>query len=161
TSTPVRYRVGSGHHARTYLCDPGDDFLLESPITWYASAKKWGMTPGFDKALHRSFSRQILENCLWCHAGQVQTNTASTMRMRIVEEAIGCERCHGPGEKHVESQLAGHASGEEALPSIINPRRLPRKLAEAICQQCHLQGDIQIGGRRVRAPEYRPGEPLE
>ena len=146
TSTPVRYRVGSGHFARSYLCDAGSGFLLESPITWYESAEKWGMTPGFDRAAHRSFSRQILENCLWCHAGQVQTSTESTMRLRVVENAIGCERCHGPGKRHVDSQLAGNTAVDAGEHSIINPRRLPRKLADAICQQCHLQGDIQIGG---------------
>ena len=161
TSAPVRYRVGSGHHARTYLCDASDNFLLESPITWYESAKEWGMTPGFDKPTHRAFSRQILENCLWCHAGQIQTSMASTMRLRVIESAIGCERCHGPGQGHVDSQLAGHSAADTAERSIVNPRRLQRQLADAVCQQCHLQGDIQIGGRRARATDFRPGKPLE
>jgi tetratricopeptide (TPR) repeat protein len=161
TSTPVRYRVGSGHFARTYLCDAGGGLLVESPVTWYASAHAWGMTPGFDKAAHRSFTRQILENCLWCHGGQAQLSTTSSLRLRLVENAIGCERCHGPGEAHVQSQIAGQPADNEAQPAIVNPRRLSRKLAEAVCQQCHLQGDIHIGGRHVRAADFRPGEPLE
>lgn len=161
TSTPLRYRVGSGHFARTYLCDAGGGFLLESPVTWYESAEEWSMTPGFDRAAHRSFSRQILENCMWCHAGQVETSTTSTIRLRIVEQAIGCERCHGPGQAHVDWQRAGGTGEGPTRDSIVNPRSLSRKLAEAICQQCHLQGDIQIGGRNVRAGDYRPGRPLE
>lgn len=161
TSVPVRYRVGSGHFARTYLCDAGGGLFVESPVSWYESVHAWGMTPGYDKPAHRSFTRQVLENCLWCHAGLVETSTTSHMRMRIVENSIGCERCHGPGEAHVARQTAGQIVEDQADGSIINPQRLSRKLSEAVCQQCHLQGDIHIGGRGVRASDYRPGQPLE
>jgi predicted CXXCH cytochrome family protein len=161
TRSPVRYRVGSGHFARTYLCDAGAGFLVESPITWYEPAQAWGMTPGFDKPAHRSFSRQVLENCLWCHSGQVRKSTVSDMRFQLVENAIGCERCHGPGEAHVKLRNSGESEDAAGDQTIVNPGRLPRKLAEAVCQQCHLQGDIHIGGRKLRAPDYRPGEPLE
>ena len=161
TSAVARYRVGSGHFARTYLCDAGDGFLVESPISWYESTNGWDMTPGFDKLAHASFSRQILENCLWCHAGRVELSTISNMRFRLIENAIGCERCHGPGEAHVNRQATLRSSTTEPDDSIVNPRRLSRKLAEAVCQQCHLQGDIHIGGHHVRAADYRPGRALE
>ncbi len=160
TSQPVRYRVGSGHYARTYLCEADGGFLFESPVTWYESAQSWGMTPGFDKPAHRSFSRHVLENCLWCHSGQISMSTTSTFRLRPVENAIGCERCHGPGEAHVDFQQAPRTVARADDP-IVNPRRLTRRLAEAVCQQCHLQGDIPIGGRNVRASDYRPGQSLE
>lgn len=161
TSTPVRYRVGSGHFARTYLTDAGGGFLFESPVTWYEPARKWGMTPGFDRPGHRSFSRPILEHCLWCHSGQAQTSTESDFRLHLVENSIGCERCHGPGERHVQSQLNSKEASNAPDDTIVNPRRLSRKLAEGICQQCHLQSDIQIGGSKLRLTDYRPGQPLE
>jgi hypothetical protein len=161
TRVPVRYRVGSGHFARTYLYDAGGGFLFESPITWYESTRRWSMTPGFDKPFHRSFSRAILENCLGCHTGQTQMSTISHIRLQIVEHAIGCERCHGPGDSHI--QLHEETQTGTSIPddSIVNPGRLPRNLADAVCRQCHLQGDIHIGGRDVRAADYRPGQPLE
>ena len=36
----------------------------------------------------------------------------------------------------------------------------PQNLAEAVCSQCHLQGDYQIAPRDGRAEDYRPGLPL-
>ena len=88
-------------------------------------------------------------------------STISNMRFRLVENSIGCERCHGPGESHVKRQITSRSATTEPDDSIVNPRRLSRKLAEAICQQCHLQGDIHIGGHHVRAADFRPGRALE
>ncbi|MBS0204340.1 MAG: hypothetical protein JSS49_15660 [Planctomycetes bacterium] len=160
TSTPVRYRVGSGHFARTYLRDVGGGFLFESPVTWYESPHAWKMTPGFDKPTQRSFSRQILENCLSCHCGQVSLSTDSSFRLRIVENSIGCERCHGPGESHIAYRNSA-PSVTAADDPIVNPQRLARARAESVCQQCHLQGDIRVEGPGHRAGEYRPGQALE
>lgn len=160
TSTPLKYRVGSGKFARTYLCDFGGGFLFESPVTWYESAQAWSMTPGYDRPGHRSFSRAVLENCLWCHSGQTSIANSSHFRLRPVEEAIGCERCHGPGKSHVAFRNEKLPVKDAADP-IINPSRLSRKLSEAICQQCHLQGEIHVGGRDVRDADFRPGLALE
>lgn len=160
TSTPLKYRVGSGKFARTYLCDFGGGFLFESPVTWYEATQSWSMTPGYDRLGHRSFSRPVLENCLWCHSGQTSVGATSHFRLRPVEEAIGCERCHGPGQGHVAFRNE-KASAQDASDPIINPKRLSRSLSEAICQQCHLQGEIHVGGRNVRDADFRPGLALE
>jgi predicted CXXCH cytochrome family protein len=161
TSIPLRYRVGSGNFGRTYLCDGGNGFLVESPVTWYEPTKSWGMSPGYDNARNQSFTRLVPENCLFCHVGQVETNAASDFRMRLSENAIGCERCHGPGRSHVELCSAARAPDSATENSIVNPRRLSRQLSEAICQQCHLQGDVHVLARNVRMADYRPGLPLE
>jgi len=158
-SFPLALRVGSGHFGRTYLCSLGG-FLVESPVTWFEPRREWGMSPGYDTAVQQSFTRMIPENCLWCHAGQVETSAVSDFRLRLAENAIGCERCHGPGRAHVERQTAG-ATAAKNDDSIVNPRRLSRSLSEAICQQCHLQGEIHIVGRGVRAADFRPGLALE
>src|SRR5262249_18520946 len=77
---------------------------------------------------------------------------------------IGCERCHGPGSLHTVRHEGARAplvrSGEPDY-TIVNPSRLPRGLAEAICQQCHLRTSATIVGRGRKAADFRPGLPLE
>lgn len=70
--------------------------------------------------------------------------------------AIGCERCHGPGELHVRKP---EPVGDE-LPNIVNPAKLQPMLREAVCQQCHLQGDIRVVRAGRSLTDYRPGLPL-
>ena len=71
TDLPVRYRIGSGHHARSYVVEV-DGFFHESPLNWYASKNKWDMSPGYDVPNHGGFERPILLECLACHTGRAE-----------------------------------------------------------------------------------------
>ncbi len=161
---PMKYVVGSGRHARTYLVEV-DGFLVESPVTWFASRHGWDVSPGYDNAKQQGFARPIGEGCLYCHASQTETLGRSTHRMRLGELAIGCERCHGPGSLHV----ARHQDpGRDAEPladgidyTIVNPAHLSRERAEAICQQCHLNSDAAVTLRGRKLTDYRPGLRLQ
>jgi predicted CXXCH cytochrome family protein len=155
---PVQYVVGSGRHALTYLTEV-DGFLVESPITWYASRRAWGISPGYDEARQQGFARPIGEACLYCHASQATALDHTTHRMQLGELAIGCERCHGPGSLHVEHQRDGGSQGAIDH-TIVNPRHLSRDLAEAICQQCHLNSDATAIMRGRQQADFRPGLPL-
>jgi predicted CXXCH cytochrome family protein len=160
---PVRYVVGSGRHARTYLVEV-DGFLVESPVTWYPSLKAWGVSPGYDKPEQLGFARAVGEGCLFCHAGQSEPVGQSLHRMRLGELALGCERCHGPGSLHVERQAGtrpaarGRTSADD---TIVNPARLSRDLAEAVCQQCHLNAVAGVPARGRKLADFRPGLPLQ
>ncbi len=146
---PVKYVVGSGRHA----------------LTWYTSLKKWGMSPSFDKPDQVGFRRVTGEGCLMCHVGRAEAVDGSLHRMRFHELAIGCERCHGPGSLHLQrqNQVARAEKPEGGPPddTIVNPRRLSRPLAEAVCEICHLQetGQVPVRGRRFE--DFRPGLPVE
>lgn len=158
---PVRYVVGSGHFARTYLVER-DGYLIESPITWFGKRQAWGMSPGYDDSEHSSFHRLIVPECLHCHMGTFETDATSRYRFEFREHAIGCERCHGPGSLHAERYARGDkpAKGEDDL-TIVNPRKLARELSEAICSDCHLSGKASARARGVALGEFRPGLPLE
>jgi len=75
----------------------------------------------------------------------------------FVEKSIGCERCHGPGDAHIK-----HRRGRTTISDdpIVNPKNLSPPRREAVCNQCHLQGEYQIlrYGRKHR--DFRPGENL-
>ena len=161
---PVKFVVGSGRFARTYLAE-AEGFLVESPVTWYTSRKAWDLSPGYDRPDHIGFQRVIGENCLTCHAGRAEAIEKTQHRMLITEAAISCERCHGPGSLHAE--LHSNPKAETSPPAqeidftIINPMHLPRELAEAVCQQCHVLGAGVVLNRGKRLADFRPGLPLE
>jgi hypothetical protein len=50
---PLKYVIGSDRHARTYAAEV-DGFLVESPLTWYASRQRWDLSPGYDRPGHVS-----------------------------------------------------------------------------------------------------------
>lgn len=159
---PLKYVVGSGRNARTYLVEV-DGFLVESPLTWFASRKAWAMSPGYDFPQQLGFQRPVNENCLVCHAGRVEVLGGSLDRIRVVEPAVGCERCHGPGSLHVERHSGNlAASGKETTDyTIVNPAHLSRELAEAVCQQCHLRPTSLVLARGRKLSDFRPGLPLQ
>lgn len=157
---PVRYVVGSGHHSLTYLVEV-DGFLVESPVTWYASRKGWWMSPGYDNPHQSGFDRATGEGCLICHAGQSEAVGGSLHRMHVGEAAIGCERCHGPGALHVERHTGRSSPTGGVDYTIVNPAHLSRELGEAICQQCHLRASATIVSRGRKPSDFRPGLPLQ
>jgi hypothetical protein len=154
---PARYVLGSGNHSRMYLVRLGD-FLIESPMTWYPRRKCWGMSAGYEKDPHQpGISRAIEAGCLYCHAGRVETIGGSGERINVREMAIGCERCHGPGELHVKERRAGLPIPGDLDDSIVNLRQLSREMQEDICSQCHMSGAADVVVRGRAKANFRPG----
>ena len=154
---PVRYVIGSGRFSRSYLVEM-DNFLYESPATWYAARPGWALSPGYEHH-NVGFQRPVEFRCLSCHAGRIDPVDNSPQRVHFHSLVIDCERCHGPGAQHV-------ASWENSVPksphegvdlTIVNPAHLERGLSEDICAQCHLHSaaTVEMPGRRLN--DYRPG----
>ena len=125
---PIRYLVGSGHHTRSYLVE-ADGFLLESPLTWYVSRQAWGMSPGYDHAEHRGFERPAESSCLVCHVGRILEPQTAYQKFSIAEQAIGCERCHGPGAAQhgaAARRRDGRQPPDGEPAQIVHPARLSR-----------------------------------
>jgi Tetratricopeptide repeat/Cytochrome c554 and c-prime len=155
---PIRYLIGSGHFSRSYLVEI-DGFLHESPITWYAFKKQWGISPGYDTPQHWSFERPITVTCLACHTGRVEAQ-GTVNRLRLQEKAIGCESCHGPGSLHMALRKKGNVAVGDEDWTIVHPGRLSRPLLEAVCGVCHLNGPAQTFVRGREPTDFRPGMPL-
>jgi Flp pilus assembly protein TadD len=147
------YTMGSGARGRSYLIHR-DGFLFQSPISWFSQEQRWDLSPGY--AGDRLFDRPILTQCLFCHCNDARPVAGTINRYEqplFRFHAIGCERCHGPGELHVRSS--------DRL-DIVNPARLDPPLREAVCEQCHLQGEAKVMRRGRESPfDYRPGLPLQ
>jgi hypothetical protein len=156
----VEFAVGSGKTARSYLVNH-DGYLFESPITWFTQAGRWDLSPSYENS-NQHFSRPIRPGCLFCHSNSVDhvPGTANRYRPPIFRGfAIGCERCHGPGELHVRRQTEDKSGGGPD-DTIVNPARLEPDLREAVCYQCHLQGEQRVVRRDGGDFDYRPGLPL-
>jgi predicted CXXCH cytochrome family protein len=156
----VLFAVGSGQRGRAYLIDR-DGYLFASPMTWYPTKSIWDLSPGYEKR-NAHFTRPITPDCLFCHCNQAEhvADTVNRYRPPIFRgEAVGCERCHGPGELHVQRHQAGEKVAD-LDDTIVNPGRLAPPLREAVCQQCHLQGQQRILRRGRGTFDYRPGLPL-
>jgi predicted CXXCH cytochrome family protein len=168
----INYWFGSGHHARSYISRTKSGELVELPITWYAEkGGYWAMSPAYDRPDHAGFSRKITHRCMFCHNGypQVQPGAdaweADTRFPYQLPEGIDCQRCHGPGQAHLDAIRQG-APADRVRSSIINPARLSPDRQMEVCMQCHLEttslklpATLLRYGRGVFS--YRPGEPLE
>ena len=154
---PVRYVIGSGNHSHSYLVELMG-FLVESPVTWYTARQAWEMSPGYENnPLQQGFSRPARFLCVNCHAGHVSTVGGSIQKLRIHEQAIGCERCHGPGSLHVERHTRNELALEGGDYTIVNPARLDRVRREAVCSQCHLAVEAHSHERGRTVADFRPG----
>jgi hypothetical protein len=156
----VRYAVGAGKRGRSYLIDR-DGYFYQSPISWYAGRNRWDLSPHLGKTIEQLY-RPVLVQCLFCHTNKaewVERSANHCRSLKLEDLTIGCERCHGPGQLHVEQWQRGEVPpGKDE--TIVNPRRLAPDLREAVCEQCHLEGLVRIDRRGRQAFEFRPGLPF-
>ena len=159
----LTYAVGSNTHSRGYVV-AGDDGLFQAPICWYPEAQLFDACPGFEN-VDEHFARALTDNCLFCHNGVMTTKGD---RPNVYEEpivsGIGCERCHGPGQLHVEKWESGiYTPTGERDDTIVNSAHLDIELANDVCAQCHF-GDALASERVMRdgvsMRDFRPGQPL-
>jgi hypothetical protein len=172
--TEVRYAIGSGNHGHSYLTER-DGYLFQTPISWFSKKKIWDVSPGFRAG--QLAGRAIQHGCLFCHANRSEPWEGSINRYRppvVIGHAIGCERCHGPGENHItdpgnwthlgKGDAAGFklaANVKKVDFTIVNPAKLSAELRESVCQQCHLEGEARVLPRGRGLYDFRPGLPLE
>ncbi len=147
----LHYFIGSNAAGRSFLFAL-DRFLFQAPVTWYATAKKWDASPGYEADRELRFNRPVDANCLYCHASQTQPIYGALNRYAeppFKQNGISCERCHGPASLHV----AGKAR-------LVNPAKLDAGRRDSVCAQCHLSGVARVELPRRRLAFYRPGERL-
>jgi tetratricopeptide (TPR) repeat protein len=169
----VHYAIGSGNHGHSFITLEGEGYLFQTPISWFGKKQQfWDVSPGFSEFRRRP----VFAECMFCHANHLIALEGYQNRYQVPTvawQAIGCERCHGPGAKHVLNPGLKELADEEVTRkvfkkdvakadlSIVNPGKLRPDLAEAVCQQCHLEGEVRIIRRGRGLNDYRPGLPLD
>jgi tetratricopeptide (TPR) repeat protein len=168
----IDFVLGSGNHARAYLHRTKRGRLIELPLGWYREkGGYWAMSPGYDVP-NPATRRNITYECIFCHnayphnplAYNIEPETEPVLEENL-PQGIDCQRCHGPGAKHVQAARTASTRAEDLRASIINPARLSAERRMEVCMQCHLEttsGRLPGLIRRFdRGPfTYIPGEPL-
>ena len=137
--------IGSGNHAVTYAHRTAEGRLMELPVSWYSDKGGfYAMSPGYERADHLDFRREVNDSCLFCHSASRDP------------APIDCARCHGSTAAHLAKPGRGN---------ILNPARLAPVRQLDLCLQCHLEtvsrgipDSLRQPGRDVFT--YKPGEPL-
>jgi len=167
----IHFVMGSGTHARTYLHRTIRNTLQQLPLGWYAErGGHWGISPGYDHPDHPGSRRTITYECMFCHNAYPEIPAANQeygadpVFKGVLPEGIDCQRCHGPGGRHVAIAQSG-AAHEDIRAAIVNPARLPPEREMDVCGQCHLQTTSTALSNSIlrydRGPfSYRSGDPL-
>jgi hypothetical protein len=158
----VQWIIGSGTNGFAAVTTSGP-YLFQGPLSFYSKIGKWALSPGYEFGNY-GFNRPILAGCVACHSGQAMTDVAGNGRFQnppFQELAIGCENCHGPGQRHVREMTTGKGKVRAGRASIVNPARLPPALADNICMFCHQTGDVRVLKPNKDYRDFHPGEALD
>jgi len=159
----ITYTIGSGSRARAFATEL-DGFLVQAPMTWYASKEGWAISEGYDQSVHAGFTLPLGERCLGCHVGQFELEGNSLNRAKISETAIGCESCHGPGALHAEFRRGPDAPPEDSKDpddTIVSLGRMSRTQQMDVCAQCHMDPYMTVIHPGEQRRDWRPGMPWE
>jgi hypothetical protein len=162
----IDYATGGERTGYTYLFHVGR-WIFQAPLSFYVPSGTWELSPGY-VADDVGFTRVMTTGCLLCHNGQPEPVAGhdgmyKPVPFRFGETGISCESCHGPGALHVR-EMQGRpgrmlAAGEVDT-SIVNPAKLPPRLADDLCRECHQSGDAVVDAPGRTVMDFRPGEPL-
>jgi Flp pilus assembly protein TadD len=147
---PITHALASGKSGMAFYFRVGERYH-HVPIDYFPKRGHWGLDPGFARANLR-FSSTLDVYCISCHTDPPRRSaTAPDVFFEPLPGGVGCERCHGPGEKHVQTWAAG---------DIVDPARLSPLRQLEVCTQCHYDfASVLRAGRN--AFSYRPGQPLD
>jgi hypothetical protein len=134
----IAYALGSGHHGMTMLGRDPSGGYRSLRISYYSGGDHWDLTSGFephplqpDRYLGERLSGSVFRACLNCHTTRFRSEQ-DWHGPEASDRGIGCERCHGPGARHLKAVEAGFPQLAIARPKSATPsQRL------ALCASCH------------------------
>ena len=166
-SRPVDVVVGSGERSQTFIFWEGER-LFQLPGMYFTPGNFWTLGPGYEnwiaawgdlpeKDLEMLYQRPIGGRCIECHASTVTPTRYPVgfhFQPQTLELGISCEKCHGPGSRHIahHEQNPGLDEGHE----IVNPADLSRSRQLSSCALCHAGQGVP----RTPPLSFRPGDEI-
>jgi predicted CXXCH cytochrome family protein len=156
---PVNYTIGSKWQ-QGYVTRLPDGQLQVFPIEYNVRYRKWVNfwkiidAPGTERDDPRLWEKftpatNYLMNCAVCHNSQLRNLRGGGFQpdhLQFREPGIGCEMCHGPGEKHVALHMEGKRYEKDPLEPPVDFARISSADSVAVCSQCHMQSAIRAPG---------------
>ena len=107
--------------------------LYQLHVSYLTAADSWINSPGYHDGI-ADYARPTLNHCLECHTTYFQPVNETLNQFQTEHFVLGvtCEKCHGPGEEHVDFHHA-HPDSKEAV-GITNPSDLTPQRSLEICQ---------------------------
>lgn len=156
----IDYIVGSGQHTNSHMVN-ANGYVTQAPFTYYTQDGHLDFPPGFEDGHNTRFSRKIGLECMSCHNGLPEFELGSENKYNKVPMGIDCERCHGPGELHLQQFQNGQRTDTSKFIdyTIVNPGKLSPELQFDLCSRCHLQGNMVLkNGKNFY--DFKPGMAL-
>lgn len=120
-SAPLLYGFGQGKAGQTYVYEY-NGAMYESRVSFYQEIKGLDITLGYahetpstlSEAAGRRMSVDETRRCFGCHTTGAIAKTPTILQPQLthLSPGVGCESCHGPGEKHVAAVKAGQKGAD-------------------------------------------------
>ncbi len=132
-----------GIKGETYLYWKGTE-LYQLPLSYFSAEHKWSTSPGLGlNFIDYPQARSIGMRCLECHASYISYLPEEAQKLNGLEEFdksslvynVDCERCHGPGARHVDFQT--NNPGVKTARFITTFSSLSRNQKLDQCGVCH------------------------
>ena len=169
TGKPLEHRVDytlGNRRIQHYLTKLADGKVVVLPPSWDIQRKEWFHNLDIDDPEEApGVQVQVWnKNCFSCHVSQQEKNfdaATDLYKTSWLDFGINCERCHGPGAKHVARYpAAAGAHGTNGQPKaapaddIVTQTRLDAARNTMVCAQCHSFRDIYALGYTAGADYY-------
>ena len=163
-SEPVLFCFGDGAAGQTYIFQHRGSYY-ESRVSYFRATDGLDITiehpraepPSLEEALGRPMTREAARGCYGCHTTP-EAGSAGLLQPERAASGVGCEACHGPGERHI----AAARSKDLKNLQIYNPAGLDGlELSQEFCGACHQSFETvmalggQGGAANVRFQPYR------
>jgi hypothetical protein len=151
-----------GIKGESYLTWNGNQ-LLELPVSYDNSIKKWIISPGYDST-RITFDRAINTTCMECHASYAKSeplnvasfdDRAEGFDKNALITGVDCERCHGPAKAHVDF----HTKNPDVKKGMFltSYKSMTRAQRIDLCGTCH-SGSYPIVTKSIFS--FKPGDTL-
>lgn len=152
----VDYTLGN-RRIQHYLTTLASGRIIVLPPSWDILRQGWFHSSDIDDPDEVGTMVQVWNrSCFSCHVSREQKNfnpEASDYHTTWQDFGNNCERCHGPGSRHV-ADYSATAKPAVKPADIVVQTRLDAARNTMVCAQCHSFRDIYVDGFQAGADYY-------